>query len=394
VEEELSPAERFAQRAAELAARAQALADSARDAEEVDAELRQLEEELAALDAEQERLEHELTGDDVPSATPPRDGGPHDEDGDGDRERDGYGFAFKLGNLGNLGNLGDRISDIVNTALSSVGRWGAVDVVERTIELTDGSPLPLSVDAFAGSISIVTGEYGRIHLVAERHALEESDLDLITINTSKEDDGVHVVAATDTVRRNRLWVQLTLTVPPGTPTRLHTRGGSVRVDGTAAAVNAHTSGGSIRLTGTSGPAELETAGGSIRADNHGGPVRAETAGGSIRLQGGLEAVDARTLGGSIRVDGAYGPVAAITKGGTVEVSGRLAGSCILETAGGSIRVTLDPGSNLEVDLQGGGVSSDFELDGGKNHKHGVVGDASEGKLVARTVGGSVALRRG
>jgi hypothetical protein len=383
VEEELSPTERIARRAAELATRAQALADSARDASEVDDELRQLEEELAALDAEQERLDRELGDRGEPSAA--------DDESDGDREREpGLGFAFRFGNLG---NLGDRISDIVNVALSSVGRWGAVDVVERTIELTDGSPLPLSVDAFAGSITVVTGEYGRIHLVAERHALEERDLELINIETSKEDDGVHVAATTDTTRRNRLWVQLTLTVPPGTPTRLNTRGGSVRVDGTAAAVTVHTSGGSIRLTGTSGPAELETAGGSIRADNHGGPVRAETAGGSIRLQGGLEAVDARTLGGSIRVDGAYGPVSAVTKGGTVEVAGRLAGSSMLETAGGSIRVTLDPAANLEVDLQGGGVTSDFELEGGRQRLHGVVGDASEGKLVARTVGGSVTLRR-
>jgi hypothetical protein len=389
-EEELSRSERIARRAAELAAMAQAIADTAHERGEVDAELRQLEEELAALDAEQERLERELGQvDDVEPATA-RD---HDDHRDDEGERDRYGFAFKLGNLGNLGNLGDRISDIVNTALSSVGKWGAVDVVERTIELNDGSPLPLSVEAFAGSITVVTGEYGRIHLVAERHALEERDLELIEIKTSKEDDGVHVAATSDTTRRNRLWVQLTLTVPPGTPTRLNTRGGSVRVEGTAAAVNVRTSGGSIRTSATSGPAELETAGGSIRVENHGGPVRAETAGGSIRLQGGLEAVDARTLGGSIRVDGAYGPVAAVTKGGTVEVAGRLAGSCMLETAGGSIRITLDPGANLEVDLQGGGVTSDFELDGGRQHLHGIVGDASEGKLVARTIGGSVTLRR-
>jgi hypothetical protein len=379
VEEELSPAERIAKRAAELAARAQELAQQARDAGEVDDELRTLEAELAALDEEQERLDRDL-GDYV---HPPEDDEPERE-----QPRDPMaGFTFRLG------NLGERISDIVNVALSSVGRWGAVDVIERTIDLNDASPLPLSVEAFAGSISVVTGEYGRIHLVAERHALEESDLDLITIDTSKQDDGVHVTATTDTIRRNRLWVQLTLTVPPGTPTRLRTRGGSVRVDGTAAAVAAHTSGGSIRLNATSGPAELETAGGSIRAENHGGPVRAETAGGSIRLQGGLEAVDARTLGGSIRVDGAYGPVSAITKGGTVEVSGRLAGSSMLETAGGSIRITLDAAANLEVELQGGGVTSDFELDGGRQHQHGIIGDASEGKLVAKTVGGSVTLRR-
>ena len=372
MDEELSPSERIAQRAAELAARAQQLAEHARKAGEVDDELRELEDELARLDEEQARLDREL-GDFVH----PPEGEPAPE----------QGFTFRLG------NLGERIADIVNVALSSVGKLGAVDVIERTIDLADAGSLPLSVSAFAGSITVNTGDYGRIHVVAERRALDERDLERITIDTSKEADGVHVTARTDSPRRNRHWVQLTLTVPPGTPTRLYTRGGSVRVDGTGAAVEARTSGGSIRCAGTSGPAELETAGGSIRADNHGGPIRAETAGGSIRLQGGLEAVDARTLGGSIRVEGAYGPVSAVTKGGSIEVSGRLAGSCNLETAGGSVRLTLDASTNLDVDLRGDGVSSDFDLDGDRHHRYGAIGDGSEGKLEARTVAGAVTVRR-
>jgi hypothetical protein len=377
VEEELNRSEQLAQRARDLAARAQELAAHAAEAGEVDEELSKLEAELAALDEEQARLDQDL-GDFVH---------PPEVEAEEPEADPGHGFTFRLG------NLSERIVDIVNVALSSVSKLGATDVIERTIDLADAGTLPLSVECFAGAINVVTGDYGRIHLVAERHAIDERDLDRITIQTSKEADGVHVAATTDTSRRNRMWVQLTLTVPPGTPTKLHTRGGSVRVDGTGAAVSARTSGGSIRLTGTSGPAELETAGGSIRAENHGGPVRAETAGGSIRLDGGLDAVDARTLGGSIKVEGAYGPVSAVTKGGTVEVAGRLSGSCMLETAGGSIRITLDSSANLDLDLRGDSVSSDFELDGSRGHKHGAIGNGSEGKLVAKTVAGSVTVRR-
>lgn len=368
--------EDIARRAAELAERAQRLAAHAREAGDVDDELSQLESELAALDEEQARLDRDL-GDYVhppDEAEPVRD--PEE------------GFTFRLG------NLGDRISDIVNVALTSMGRFGSVDVIERSVDLGDAMALPVTVDSFAGQITVVTGDYGRIQIVAERHALDERDLENIVIETSKQDDGVHVTARTSSSRRNRHWVQLTVTVPPGTPTRLHTRGGSVRVDGTGAAVNAHTSGGSIKIAGTSGAAELETAGGSIRAENHGGPVRAVTAGGSIRLDGGLTAVDATTIGGSIRVGGALGPVSALTKGGSVDVTGRLSGSCLLETAGGSIRLTLDANANLELDVRGDSVSSDFGgLEGSRGHRTGRVGDGSEGKLVARTVAGSVSIRR-
>ena len=373
MEEELNRSDDIARRARELAARAEALANHAHEAGEVDDELRKLEAELAALDEEQERLDREL-GDFV---HPPEEAEPIR-----DPEQ---GFTLRLG------NLGDRIADIVNVALNAVGKFGAVDVIERVIDV--GEALPITVDSFAGSITVMTGDYGRVQVVAERHALDERDLENITVDTNKADDGVHVTAHTASHHRSRQWVQLTITVPPGTPTRLRTRGGSVRVDGTGAAVEARTAGGSIRITGTNGPAELETAGGSIRAESHGGPVKAVTAGGSIRLDGGLTAVDATTIGGSIRLAGAYGPVSAVTKGGTVEVVGRLAGACLLETAAGSIRVTLDSSANVEVDAKGDSVHTDFDLVGGQGHKSGVIGDGSEGKVVARTVAGSVSIKR-
>lgn len=372
--EDLNRSEDLARRAAELARRAEELASAAREAGEVDEDLSKLEVELAALDEEQARLDRDL-GDYV---QPPEEAEPVRDPEEG--------FTFRLG------NLGDRISDIVNVALSSVGRLGATDVIERFVEVAEA--VPVTVDSFAGSIRVQTGDHGRIQVVAERRGLEERDLESISVEATKEQDGVHITARSETPRRGRHWVQLTVTVPPGTPTRLRTRGGSVKVDGTGAEVNAHTSGGSIKTTGTSGAAELETAGGSIRIDDHGGPVRAVTVGGSIRLAGHLLGVDSSTIGGSIRIEGAYGPVAASTKGGSIQVSGRLTGSSSLDTAGGSIRLELAADTNVEVDLRGDSVSSDFgPLDGSKGHRHGVIGDGSEGKLTARTVAGSLSVRR-
>ncbi|HVM52874.1 MAG TPA: hypothetical protein VM262_06725 [Acidimicrobiales bacterium] len=375
MEEELSGnrSEDLARRAAELAARAQELAEHAREAGEVDDELRKLEADLAALDEEQARLDREL-GDFV---QPPEEAEPVRDPEEG--------FTFRLG------NLGERIADIVNVALSSVGKLGVADVIERSVEVAEA--VPVTVDSFAGSISVQTGSHGRVQVVAERRGLDERDLEHIAVEATKEADGVHITARSDSPRRGRHWVQLTVTVPPGTPSRLRTRGGSIKVDGTGAEVDARTAGGSIKVTGTSGAAELETAGGSIRVDDHGGPVKAVTIGGSIKLAGHLLGVDTSTIGGSIKVDGAYGPVAASTKGGSIVVEGRLTGSSSLDTAGGSIRVALSPDTNLEVDARGDSVVTDE----GRLEKRGggqfTIGSGEDGKLTVRAIAGSVVIRR-
>jgi hypothetical protein len=384
VEEELNPdpgvqgsarSDDIARRAAELAARAQELAQHAREAGEVDDELRKLEEELARLDDEQARLDQDL-GDFV---QPPEEAEPVRDPEEG--------FTFRLG------NLGERIADIVNVALSTVNKgFGVTDVIERTIDVAEA--VPLIVESFAGSISVVTGSHGRISVLAERKGFDEQDLQNIAVVATKEDDGVHVVARSDSPRRGRHWVKLTITVPPGTASKLTTRGGSIKVDGTGAAVSAHTAGGSIKTSGTSGAAELETAGGSIRVTDHGGPARAVTVGGSITLAGHLLGVDATTIGGAIRVDGAYGPVAASTKGGSITVSGRLTGASSLDTTAGSIRLELSHDSNVEVEAHADNVSSNVKSDqlrrGGGDF---VIGTGEDGKVVVRAVAGAVVIRR-
>jgi hypothetical protein len=373
VEEDLSRSQDLARRAAELARRAEELANAAREAGDVDEDLSKLEAELAALDEEQARLDRDL-GDYVHP--------PEEEEPIRDPEE---GFTFRLG------NLGDRIADIVNVALSSVGRFGVSDVIERAVDVAEA--VPVTVDSFAGSITVLTGDHGRIQVVAERRGLDESDLEQITVDATKEADGVHITARSDSPRRSRNWVKLTITVPPGSPTRLRTRGGSVKVDGTGAEVSAHTAGGAIKTVGTSGAAELETAGGSIRADDHAGPVRAVTMGGSIRLAGHLLGVDSTTIGGSIRIEGAYGPVAASTKGGSISVAGRLTGSSSLDTAGGSIRLDLAADTNVGIEVHSQSVSSNVEGVARRGGGDYTIGTGDEGTVVVRAVAGSVSIRR-
>ena len=101
-----------------------------------------------------------------------------------------------------------------------------------------------------------------------------------------------------------------------------------------------------------------------------------------------------TIGGSIRIDGADGPVVASTKGGSITVSGHLNGTCSLDTAGGSITVALDADTEVEVEASGSSASTDFEsLETSGGHLRGAIGSGGDGRLVARTVAGSVRVKR-
>ncbi|MFP5326538.1 MAG: hypothetical protein ACLGHT_03530, partial [Acidimicrobiia bacterium] len=281
-EEGVSSAEDLAQRARALAERADELSRQAAEGAAIEEELSRLEAELAALDEERARLDADV--EDLVSEP---------EEAESFRSPESE-FTVRLT------SLGDRIADLVGSVLSSVS--GAHDVVEHTLQV-GGSPV-VEIDSFAGSVSVVAGEPGVVHVHAERHAISESDLEGIAVTAVEKDGRVRVTTTKTVGRPLRSWVRLTVTVPPGSDTRIDTKGGSITVDGTEAPVRARTAGGSVRVTRSRGNADVQTAGGSIRLDDHDGVVLARTAGGSIRLEGSLTPeVDAETVGGSIVING-------------------------------------------------------------------------------------------
>lgn len=366
----------LAQRARALAERAEELSRQAAEGAAIEDELSRLEAELAMLDEERARLDRDV--EDLVSEP---------EEAESFRSPESE-FTVRLT------SLGERIGDLVGSVLSSVS--GAHDVVEHTLRVGD-APV-VEIDSFAGSVSVVRGDAGLVQVHAERHALTDRDLEAIAV-TAVEADGRVRVTATKTVGRPlRSWVRLTVTVPPGSETRIDTKGGSINVDGTEAPVRARTAGGSVRIVRTRGDADVQTAGGSIRMDDHDGTVLARTAGGSIRLEGHLApSVDAETVGGSIVVNGLDGTVRAITKGGSIRAVGRVVGQSEISTAGGSIVVMLGSGSRITVDgSTTGGATSD--IDGLVVHERrrieGAVDGGGEGHLIVRTVGGGLRITRG
>jgi hypothetical protein len=360
-------------RARAIAERAQHLADDAGDSEELRAVLDRLDEELAGLDAEQRRLDAEMA-DRTSGDTSPTD--------DADTSH-GWEDLFS-----GLVSLGERLGDI-----GSRFRWRATDTIERAVPVE--GPTPVLIDSTAGPIEVRAGDADRVQVVAERFALTSGALEEIEVTAVQEDGRVAVRCDWGPGRRGR-WVRLTVHVPSTSPVTATTRGGEIKVRDTAGPASVTTVGGSLHLDGTAGNVDAQTNGGSIHVNRHDGQVDASTSGGSIQLRGRLvERLQARTMGGSITVEGVEGATCDVaTAGGSIKVRGRVGGDSSVKTSGGSIAVTLPADCSLTIDAKGSSVRSDFpELQGGRGHQRGALGDGSDGTLKLRTSGGSVTVSK-
>jgi hypothetical protein len=374
--EELSRAERLAARARDLAARAEDVSSRAAEAAASDEELAALERELADLDEEERKLDEEFAGllDEglLTDDTPPRD-----------RSYGRFDWTERIA------AFGERLNDVFSRGFLS-HPFGSTDTIERAVDV-DG-PVPVSIDTFAGKVTVREGDAGTVGVVAERRGVTQAEIDAITVDLDHDASGVRVRCRADRPHGHR-WVSLTVSVPRTSPLSIATRGGSIRVERVGGPVAAETRGGSIRVDGADGATSLDTMGGSITASDHRGPLTAHTKGGSIRLSGSLAGpVDADTMGGSIHVEGVDGSVRAQTVGGSVHVSGRFSGDCSLSTIGGSVSVGLAPGSNVRVEATGSSSVTDVPgLRASRGHIEGTVGDGSDGSLTLRTSGGSVSI---
>jgi hypothetical protein len=180
---------------------------------------------------------------------------------------------------------------------------------------------------------------------------------------------------------------------------VHTSGGSISVDDLTGSLKAHTSGGSITLREIKGNATVETSGGSITASSIAGPLEAHTSGGHVEVGDVTGDAVLRTSGGSVKATNVGGRVMARTSGGSIEVSfarGNSKGG-ELETAAGSVDVTVDSTASLTVDAStsAGRIVTDFPLQVtgtiGRSSVHGTIGKGGE-VLRIHTSAGSIDLR--
>ena len=212
------------------------------------------------------------------------------------------------------------------------------DVVEQSFAVGD-APM-LTVDNFAGDVSVHAGEGSAIRVVATKRAAREKDLERIEVRMNERDGAVEVVTDPPSGWKN-VSVDLEITVPAGASVDLHTGAGDLIVRDLQGAVRADNGAGDVDIRGTSG------------------------------------AVDAHTGAGSI------------------DYRGRPQGECRFDTGAGTIKLRLPDDVNIKVDLDTGVGDIDVELpvEGEVSNRkvEGIIGSGDEGEVRAHTGAGSIEL---
>jgi DUF4097 and DUF4098 domain-containing protein YvlB len=291
-----------------------------------------------------------------------------------------------------------------------------IDDGKRPVNRYEVGPAPsLTIDNFAGSITVSAGESGAIEVIAHKQVGRQRDLERREVNIRPQDGGL----AIETRRPpggGRAMVQLEIRTPIDTRLEARTGSGSIEVRGLRGGAQVDTGSGSLVLSDLAGQLKANTGTGSIEVDGVEGEASVDTGSGSLRLyaihgglvartgtgsveiadvQGGLEA---HTGSGRIDVQEAIGGPAKLDTGsGRIEYSGQPAGPCRFETGSGDVTLNLPANLNMALDLHTGTgqIDVDYELAGsvtagGKTVK-GIVGSGERGEIYARTGSGDIRL---
>lgn len=216
-------------------------------------------------------------------------------------------------------------------------------VTERTEQTFGVGPAPvLEVDTLAGSITVHSGESGRMRVVATKRAADSGRLDQIRIDLSHQDDGVRIRTWRDGNVMGDLAVEFEIYVPPGTRLELSTAAGDIRVNDVRGEISANTGAGTVQVRGAAARVNLET------------------------------------------------------NAGDVNYQGDPRGLCTFRTRAGAITLRLPAAPDVEVDLNTGLGNINlggFVVDGdiSRDKVVGVIGTGDEATLVAQTAVGDITL---
>ncbi|SEK22267.1 DUF4097 family beta strand repeat-containing protein [Parapedobacter koreensis] len=199
-----------------------------------------------------------------------------------------------------------------------------------------------------------------------------------------------------------LSVSFNIVVPEKADTKLHTGGGSIKLERLAGTQSFKTGGGSLQFSGIKGIIDGETGGGSIAATDCEGTLKIVTGGGSFDLENLSGTIDIRTGGGSIKGTQLAGTLTSNTGGGSIQLTdlaceldvntggGSISASLVktsgpisLKTGAGSINVELPTNGGYDVDLRGSRVNT-------KNLRN-FSGSQKKDELRGQVNGGGVAL---
>ncbi len=188
---------------------------------------------------------------------------------------------------------------------------GAGKVSSQETRGVDPAGRALSIDLFAGSIDLNATDDASADLTFERHARADDDetarerLDGIRITETGVDGAYRYTVTSDDADRTE--VDISGSVPAGTPLTLTLPNGTVRLSGFSSSVSIRVSNGTVALAHMRGGAAIELSNGNVDADfsGLGGDVQIETSNGNIALTipaNASASIDARTSAGRISAD--------------------------------------------------------------------------------------------
>lgn len=233
---------------------------------------------------------------------------------------------------------------------------------ERDLAVT--GRVDLTVNTGSGSIHLMSGPAGRVHIFARVKSgwgANDEMVQQIAAHPPIQQTGNIVRIGATHQNFGNISIDYEIQAPPDAFLDAASGSGTVADEGVGANAKLSTGSGSIHATGLQGGFTVQTGSGTIDAQQTGsGDVKAETGSGSIVL---------KDLHGGLRAG---------TGSGNIKVDGTPAAQWHIHTGSGSVEIwTGDAGFTLDASTGSGGVHCDrpIQSQGSMDHHHvkGVIG---------------------
>lgn len=176
--------------------------------------------------------------------------------------------------------------------------------------------------------------------------------------------------------KNNISFSIQAYVPREMSTIFNSSGGSISLKGVVGNHDIQSSGGSIKIFECEGSLTARSSGGSFSVNAFQGTLVLGTSGGSVKVENFSGSLSLNSSGGSVSLNEVSGKIVANTSGGSIKANVvNLEEELTLKASGGSITVSLPEDQGMDLDIDGGNVSSQL------SHFEGVkTNDQIKGKI--------------
>ena len=261
-----------------------------------------------------------------------------------------------------LSGAEEKIGELIRKSVPEFLTESTLADIEEAFPVAPGGCL--TVDVPIGTIDVLTAESDTLAVRVRRSAQLKADrragelLKALDISITHDAADVEIKANFRGAKkalnkaRNRLDVQFEIVVPHRYNVDLKTSGDDIAVENLEGNVNAQTTGGELHLVNITGKIDGRTTGGDLALQTFKGDAELRTSGGNINVQTGTGDVNAKTTGGNLHLTEVNGFIIGSAAGGNLSLSD-CAGGADVKTAGGSVALDTDGAVNAKA--AGGGI---------------------------------------